>query len=156
MAVWCFLGRASGDFVAVVVAAVVIMEPSEHASSSSACAENLDKGPEEHGDRVVPILSQHSSLPPWPLEHSWSALETLPTPSPDTGMLSFHLVLSCSHSYALSSVGQLALDSLSTRVGVRLSPDKSGGYYAETKIDVGGRPFVIGLYKTRMCLSSVA
>jgi len=47
MAVWCFLERAPGDFVAVVVAAVVIMEPNEHASSSSACVQNLDQGPEE-------------------------------------------------------------------------------------------------------------
>ena len=57
----------------------------------------------------------------------------------------------------LISVGQLALDSLSTRLGIRLSPDRSlGGYYAETEIDMGGRSFVIGLYKTRMCVSPVA
>jgi hypothetical protein len=57
----------------------------------------------------------------------------------------------------LSSVGQLALDSLSARVGVRLSPDKSlGGYYAESKMDMGGRPFAIGLYKTRVCIARVA
>lgn len=57
----------------------------------------------------------------------------------------------------LFSVGQLALDSLSTRVGVRLSPVKSiGGYYAETNIDMGARPFVIGLYKARTYVSRVA
>lgn len=51
---------------------------------------------------------------------------------------------------ASSSVGQLALDSLSTRLGVHLSLNKSiAGYYAETEIDIHGRPFIIGLYKTR-------
>jgi PTH1 family peptidyl-tRNA hydrolase len=48
------------------------------------------------------------------------------------------------------SVGQLALDSLSTRLGVTLSPDKSkGGYFAETKIDINGKLLDIALYKTR-------
>jgi len=57
----------------------------------------------------------------------------------------------------LCSVGQLALDSLSSRLVGRLSPDKSlGGYYAEAKIDIGGRPFTIGLYKTRTYVGRVA
>jgi hypothetical protein len=48
------------------------------------------------------------------------------------------------------SVGQLALDSLSTRLGVTLSLDKlKGGYFAETKIDINGRLLDIALYKTR-------
>ena len=57
----------------------------------------------------------------------------------------------------LYSVGQLALDSLSSRLGVRLSPDKSlVGYYAEAEIDIDGRPFAVGLYKTRTYVSRVA
>jgi len=57
----------------------------------------------------------------------------------------------------LYSVGQLALDSLSSRLGVRLSPDKPlGGYYAEAKIDIDGKPFAVGLYKTRTYVSRVA
>jgi PTH1 family peptidyl-tRNA hydrolase len=56
-----------------------------------------------------------------------------------------------------SSVGQLALDSLATRLGVRLSPDKSiGGYYAETNIEIHGRAFILGLYKTRTYVSCVS
>jgi PTH1 family peptidyl-tRNA hydrolase len=48
------------------------------------------------------------------------------------------------------SVGQLALDSLSTRLGVALSQDRlKGGYFGETKIDVNGKPLDIALYKTR-------
>lgn len=48
------------------------------------------------------------------------------------------------------SVGQFALDSLSTRLGVTLSLDKSkGGYFAETGIDINGRLLDIALYKTR-------
>ena len=50
----------------------------------------------------------------------------------------------------LYSVGQLVLDSLSVRLGARLSPDKSiGGYIAETRIEINDRPFDIALYKTR-------
>jgi hypothetical protein len=57
----------------------------------------------------------------------------------------------------LCSVGQLALDSLSSRLAGHLSPDISlGGYYAEAKIDIGERPFTIGLYKTRTYVSHVA
>jgi hypothetical protein len=54
------------------------------------------------------------------------------------------------------SVGQLALDSLSTRLGVTLSPDKlKGGYFAETQIDINGKLLDIALYKTRtfFCLA---
>lgn len=48
------------------------------------------------------------------------------------------------------SLGQIALDSLSARLGVRLSPDKSiGGYFAETEIDINDRPFKVAFYKTR-------
>lgn len=50
----------------------------------------------------------------------------------------------------LYSVGQLALDSLSARLGASLTLDKSkGGYFAETKIDINGRLLDIALYKTR-------
>ncbi len=50
----------------------------------------------------------------------------------------------------LYSVGQLALDSLSTYLGVTLSPDKSkSGFFSETKIDINGRPLDIAFYKTR-------
>ncbi|KAH9961265.1 peptidyl-tRNA hydrolase [Russula dissimulans] len=53
------------------------------------------------------------------------------------------------HPLTRHSVGQLALDSLSTRLGGRLSLVKSiGGYFSETTVDIHGRPFVIGLYKT--------
>ena len=48
------------------------------------------------------------------------------------------------------SVGQLALDSLSARLGATLTLDKSkSGYFAETKIDINGRLLDIALYKTR-------
>jgi peptidyl-tRNA hydrolase, PTH1 family len=48
------------------------------------------------------------------------------------------------------SVGQLALDSFSTYLGVTLSPDKSkNGFFSETKIDINGRLLDIALYKTR-------
>jgi PTH1 family peptidyl-tRNA hydrolase len=51
------------------------------------------------------------------------------------------------------SLGQIALDSLSARLGVRLSSDKSiGGYFAETEIDIDDRPFNIAFYKTRTYL----
>jgi hypothetical protein len=74
MAVWCFLGRAPGDFVAVVVAAVVIMEPSEHASSSFQVPPAFktwtrdEKEKAEDGDSLFPAgvvlnLSQHLSPP---------------------------------------------------------------------------------------------
>ncbi|KAI9463724.1 peptidyl-tRNA hydrolase [Lactarius psammicola] len=54
-----------------------------------------------------------------------------------------------SHPFTRHSIGQLALDSLATRLGVNLSVDKStGGYSAETNVDIGGRPFNIALYKT--------
>ena len=93
-------------------------------------------------------LSQHSQFHvcqtarrrPWK-PHS-------PTNTPQVSTFSKHarLVLFI-FSY---SVGQLALDSLSTRLGVTLSPDKlKGGYFAETKIDINGRMFDIALYKTR-------
>ncbi|KAI0305663.1 peptidyl-tRNA hydrolase [Multifurca ochricompacta] len=53
------------------------------------------------------------------------------------------------HPLTRHSVGQLALDSLSARLGAHLSQNKSiGGYYAEISVDIHGRPFIIGLYKT--------
>ncbi|KAI9453645.1 peptidyl-tRNA hydrolase [Russula earlei] len=53
------------------------------------------------------------------------------------------------HPLTRHSVGQLAVDSLSTRLGVRLSLNKSiGGYFSETTLDIHGKPFIIGLYKT--------
>ncbi|KAH9978690.1 peptidyl-tRNA hydrolase-domain-containing protein [Lactifluus volemus] len=48
--------------------------------------------------------------------------------------------------------GQLALDSLSTRLGMHLSPLR-GGYYAETHVDIQGSPFIIGLYKTNAAMN---
>jgi peptidyl-tRNA hydrolase, PTH1 family len=54
--------------------------------------------------------------------------------------------------YPPPSIGQLALDSLSIRFGVHLSPDSRGGYYAESQIDINGSPFIIGLYKTSVCI----
>jgi len=58
------------------------------------------------------------------------------------------------HPQTRHSVGQLALDSLSSRLGVRLSPDKSlVGYYAEAKVDIDGRPFAVGLYKTQASMN---
>ncbi|KAI0277379.1 peptidyl-tRNA hydrolase [Russula aff. rugulosa BPL654] len=58
------------------------------------------------------------------------------------------------HPLTRHSVGQLALDSLATRLGATLSPDKSkGGYFAETKIDINGRLFDIALYKTHAAMN---
>ncbi|KAI0298527.1 peptidyl-tRNA hydrolase [Russula brevipes] len=58
------------------------------------------------------------------------------------------------HPLTRHSVGQLALDSLAMRLGVRLSPDKSiGGYYAETNIEIHGRAFILGLYKTQAAMN---
>ncbi|KAH9054268.1 peptidyl-tRNA hydrolase [Lactarius vividus] len=54
-----------------------------------------------------------------------------------------------SHPFTRHSIGQLALDSLATRLGVHLSADKStGGYSSETNVDIDGRPINIALYKT--------
>ncbi|KAI0266725.1 peptidyl-tRNA hydrolase [Gloeopeniophorella convolvens] len=58
------------------------------------------------------------------------------------------------HPLTRHSVGQLALDALAERLGAHLSPDRStGGYYAEAKVDIHGRPFVIGLYKTKAAMN---
>ncbi|KAF8265243.1 peptidyl-tRNA hydrolase [Lactarius quietus] len=59
-----------------------------------------------------------------------------------------------SHPFTRHSIGQLALDSLATRLGVHLASDKSTrGYYAETNVGIDGRPFNIALYKTMAAMN---
>ncbi|KAI0044233.1 peptidyl-tRNA hydrolase [Auriscalpium vulgare] len=52
------------------------------------------------------------------------------------------------------SVGNLILDSLSSRLGAHLVMDKSmGGYYAETTIDVAGSTVSVGLFKPKALMN---
>lgn len=143
MATWCFLERATGEFVAVVVAAALIMERREKGSRGVQTHATLS----EPGLVSIGPLHACQTAPRWPRK---------PVPSADPPQASSFpeyprfvlFTLPC-------SVGQLVLDSLSIRLGARFSPDKSiGGHIAETRIDINDRPFDIALYKTCTYLGS--